>query len=150
MKKITTLQKIKGWGRSKLKLLTFLLMLFAGFSATAQFTFPAVAGPTDVPGGTTGVTLNINDATNTEGVPAGIYESYTVTVDWVSTDNAWSSETRIEITTASGSTGEITADNATSNGSPIELIFSGNFNGYYEPAVRSEERRVGKECSCRW
>lgn len=36
MKRITTLQRIKGWGRSKLKLLTFLFMLFAGFSVTAQ------------------------------------------------------------------------------------------------------------------
>src|SRR5690554_3334750 len=120
MKKITTLQKIKGWGRSKLKLLTFLLMLFAGFSATAQFTFPAVAGPTDVPGGLTGVTLNINDATNSEGVTVGVYESYIVTVDWENTDNAYSSEARIEITTASGSAGEISADNAASNGNPVE------------------------------
>jgi len=58
-----------------------LMAMFCTFLVQAQFTFPAIPGPTNVPAGAP-VPLNINDMANAAGVPAGAYGSFSITVDW--------------------------------------------------------------------
>ena len=56
-------------------------MLFGSLTAFAQFSFPPVAGPVNVPNGAP-VTLNINDAGNSAAATPGSYASFSVSVDW--------------------------------------------------------------------
>ncbi|WP_274476464.1 fibronectin type III domain-containing protein [Mangrovimonas aestuarii] len=99
----------------------------------AQFTFPVIAGPTNVPGSEE-ITLNINDVTNTAGVNSGIYESFLITVDWVNINNAYSQDADVTVTTASGS---VLIDPPTSggasNGDSTTLTFQGDLAGLYMP-----------------
>uniref|UniRef100_UPI0023780493 fibronectin type III domain-containing protein n=1 Tax=Mangrovimonas aestuarii TaxID=3018443 RepID=UPI0023780493 len=114
----------------------FATMCFVfSWQSQAQFTFPVIAGPTNVPGDTE-VTLNINDVANTAGVNSGIYESFLITVDWVNVSNAYSSEADVTVITAAGS---VVIDPPTSggasNGNSTTLTFQGDLAGLYEPAV---------------
>ncbi|WP_274476462.1 fibronectin type III domain-containing protein, partial [Mangrovimonas aestuarii] len=105
------------------------------WQSQAQFTFPVIAGPTNVPGSTE-ITLNINDVANTAAVTAGVYDSFLITVDWVNVNNAYSSEADVTVTTAAGS---VVIDPPTSGGAnntnSATLTFQGDLAGLYEPAV---------------
>jgi hypothetical protein len=120
-----------------MKKVTLFLFIFGCFLAlNAQHVFDPVAGPINVPEGTP-PTVNINDSGNTAGVPAsstGTYNSFSVSVDWVNTNNAWSSEADLTITTAAGS---ITIDPPTSGAlsgtGDTTLTFEGDLAGLYDP-----------------
>ena len=65
------------------KITLFLIMLGFCITASAQYDFSTIIGPTNVAEGTP-VTISINDVANSVGVPAsssGAYDSFTVTVD---------------------------------------------------------------------
>ena len=120
-----------------MKKVTLFLFIFGCFLAlNAQHVFDPVAGPINVPEGTP-PTVNINDSGNAAGVPAsstGTYNSFSVSVDWVNTNNAWSNEADLTITTAAGS---ITIDPPTSGAlagtGDTTLTFEGDLAGLYDP-----------------
>src|SRR5690554_917848 len=116
------------------KLLLFLSFMLSLWSY-GQFTFPTVTGPISVSGGTAENVL-INDAANAAAVPAGLYDSFSVSVDWVSTNNAWASEADLTINTSGGS---VTIDPPTTgsanSGAPTTLTFSGSLTSLYDPSV---------------
>ncbi len=121
-----------------MKKITFLLFtccVLSSFTALAQFSFPADAGPHSVVNGTP-VTLNINDAANVAGATAGVYDSFSVSADWISTNNAWASEADLTMTTTAGG---VLIDPPTggsaNSGSATTLTFDGNFAGIYDPSV---------------
>ena len=93
-------------------LLCISIAFLTSFSVFSQFSFPIDAGPYAVASGTP-VTVNVNDAGNTEGVTAGLYDSFIITADWVDTNNAWSSEADLTVITSAGS---VLIDPATSGG----------------------------------
>ncbi len=112
-----------------MKKITFLLFtccVLSSFTALAQFSFPADAGPHSVVNGTP-VTLNINDAANVAGATAGVYDSFSVSADWISTNNAWASEADLTMTTTAGG---VLIDPPTggsaNSGSATTLTFDGN------------------------
>jgi len=111
------------------------LIFMLSFSIQAQQTFPVEPGPFDVQEGSP-VTVNINGSANAAGIPAGSYDSFEVTADWVSTNNAFASEADLTVITAAGNT-EIdppTSGGADSGGATA-LTFSGDFAGTYDPSV---------------
>ena len=116
-------------------LLCFSIVFLASFSVFSQFSFPADAGPYTVANGAT-VTINVNDAGNSGGVTAGLYDSFTVTADWVSINNAWASEADLTVTTTAGTVviDPPTSGSATS-GAMTTIGFSGDFSGPYDPSV---------------
>src|SRR5690625_4235953 len=118
----------------KKKLLLFLSFMLSLWSY-GQFTFPTVTGPISVSGGTA-ENVPINDAANAAAVPAGLYDSFSVSVDWVSTNNAWASEADLTINTSGGS---VTIDPPTtgsaSSGAATTLTFSGSLTSLYDPSV---------------
>lgn len=119
------------------------LLVFAFFAITtcalAQYSFPSIAGPTNVPQGAP-VTLNINDAANSAAVPAsstGSYGSFSISVDWAAGGgNPWSAEADLTVTTTAGS---VLIDPATtgsaSSGAATTLTFEGDFAGPYDPTT---------------
>ena len=121
-----------------MKKITFLLFTIALFSTTsvmAQFTFPTVAGPTNVASGTP-VTLNFNDATNTAGVTAGLYGSATVTLDWSEVaGGSWSNEVVLQIETANGFAAVVGPLNGASSSVAVTLNFDSGLGGVYDPSV---------------
>src|SRR5690554_271401 len=116
------------------KLLLFLSFMLSLWSY-GQFTFPNVTGPISVSGGTAENVL-INDAANAAAVPAGLYDSFSVSVDWESTNNAWASEADLTINTSGGS---VTIDPPTTgsanSGAATTLTFSGSLTSLYDPSV---------------
>jgi hypothetical protein len=113
---------------------TFILCGFSIITAQ-QFDFPA-QGATTVAQGSP-VTLSINDMANTAGVTAGVYDSFSVSADWIEvTGGPYSSEADLTMTTTAGS---IVVDPPTSgqgaNANPTTLIFSGDLSGLYDPST---------------
>ena len=121
------------------KITLFLIMLGFFLTASAQYDFAPIVGPTNVASGTP-VTVNLNDAANTAGVPAspsGSYDSFSISVDWIAGGgNPWSSEADLTITTTAGS---LTIDPPTSGGlnsnANTTLTFEGDFPGLYDPTT---------------
>ncbi|WP_178991657.1 fibronectin type III domain-containing protein [Winogradskyella schleiferi] len=121
------------------KITLFLIMLGFFLTASAQYNFPTIAGPTNVAQGSP-VTINLNDVANGAGVPAsstGSYESFSVSADWVAGGgNPFSSEADITVNTTSGS---IVIDPATAggltSGADTTLTFEGDFADLYVPAT---------------
>ena len=119
-----------------MKKITFLLciVLLSSFTAMAQYSFPVVTGPTNVASGAT-VILNINDAANAAGVPAGVYETFSVSVDWISTNNAWASEADLEMVTSAGTVSiDPPTTGSASSGAATTLTFEGTFVANYDPS----------------
>lgn len=116
-------------------LLCISIAFLTSFSVFSQFSFPIDAGPYAVASGTP-VTVNVNDAGNTGGVTAGLYDSFIITADWVDTNNAWSSEADLTVITSAGS---VLIDPATSgganSGANTTLTFEGSFTNVYDPSV---------------
>ncbi|NNE32964.1 MAG: hypothetical protein HKN40_11400 [Winogradskyella sp.] len=120
---------------------TTLIIFMLGFvlTANAQYVFDPIVGPTNVAAGTP-VTINLNDAGNTEGVTAsstGSYDSFSVSVDWAAGGgNPWSNEADLTFTTTAGS---VTIDPPTtggaSNANATTLTFEGDLAGIYDPTV---------------
>lgn len=120
-----------------MKKITFLFLAFLAFSisASAQFTFPTVVGPTNVAEGSP-VTLNINDVANSAGAIAGSYAFFVITVDWTDGFDAYSIEASLTATTTAG---DVLFDPPTtggaSNGTATTLTFQGSFTAPYDPSV---------------
>ncbi len=114
------------------------MALMCSFTAMAQFTFPLDTGMYQTTGPTP-VVVAVNDAGNAAGVPAGVYETFTVTYDWSDpgTSDPWSSEEELDFTTTAGTTNvdPPTSGGATS-GASTTLTFSGAIpGGAYDPSV---------------
>ncbi|WP_274476468.1 fibronectin type III domain-containing protein [Mangrovimonas aestuarii] len=122
-----------------MKKTTFWLIAICCFAYSwqsfAQYTFPTITGPTLV-AQSSDVTENVNDLANTAAVPAGLYDSFSISVDWANNSNAWSNEADMTITTTAGS---IVIDPPTAGGgnntAATTLTFSGDFAGLYDPTV---------------
>ncbi|MFC0604523.1 T9SS type A sorting domain-containing protein [Winogradskyella pulchriflava] len=122
-----------------MKKITYLVLcMFIGglMTANAQYSFPAVAGPVVVAAGSP-VTLNINDAANAAGVPAGMYSTFSVSVDWAEdAGNPFSSEADLTMTTTAGS---VLIDPATTgsagSANPTTMTFDGTFTADYDPTT---------------
>jgi len=116
-------------------LLSLAFSLLLVFGLQAQHTFPVIPGPINVVAGT-GATINVNDIVNSAGVPAGTYNSVTITADWTAGGgNPWSSEAELTVTTA-GVTVNIDPPTAGSagDGNPTTLTFTA-FLGSYDPLI---------------
>jgi gliding motility-associated-like protein len=121
------------------KITLFFIMLGFFLTASAQYDFNPIVGPTNVAAGSP-VTINLNDAANSAGVPAsstGSYDSFSITVDWVvGSGNPWSSEADLTFTTTAGS---ITIDPPTTGGlnsnASTTLTFEGDLAGVYDPTA---------------
>ncbi|WP_340154577.1 fibronectin type III domain-containing protein, partial [uncultured Winogradskyella sp.] len=121
------------------KITLFLIMLGFFLTASAQYNFPPIVGPTNVASGAP-VTINLNDVANVAAVPAstsGSYDSFSISVDWVvGAGNPWSSEADLTLNTTAGS---ITIDPPTSGGlnsnDSTTLIFEGDIPGIYDPTT---------------
>ncbi len=121
----------------KITLVVFTILAFS-LSAVAQYSFPAVTGPTNVAEGSP-VTLNINDSGNSAAAPAsssGTYLSFSVSVDWFAGGGGpWSSEADLTAVTSGGS---ILVDPPTLGGGfgdPTTLTFEGDFATPYDPTI---------------
>lgn len=118
------------------KITLFFIMLGFFLTASAQYNFNPIVGPTNVASGSP-VTINLNDAANLVGVPVsstGSYDSFSITVDWVvGVGNPWSTEADLTITTTAGS---ITIDPPTTGGlnnnDSTTLTFVGDLAGIYD------------------
>jgi len=118
----------------KITLLLFVALL-SSITAMAQYSFPGVAGPITTTGATP-VVVAINDAANAAGVPAGTYETYSITADWVNTGNAWSNEERLSVVTAGGATAPTGATSgATGTTASTSLTFTGTLAAPYDPSI---------------
>jgi len=121
----------------KITYLVLCLLVGGLMTANAQYSFPAVAGPVNVPNGAP-VTVNINDAANAAGVPAGMYATFSVSVDWAEggAGGPYSSEADLSMTTTAGT---VLIDPATTGalGSTANttLTFEGAFTADYDPTV---------------
>jgi len=116
------------------KITLLFLFTLATTVSFGQFSFPAQAGP--VISGGTEVIVNVNDAANAAGVPAGLYTSYTVTADWENLDNAWSSEERLSVVTAGGASEALAPSNGANNTTAVVgLSYSGDLAAAYDPSV---------------
>ena len=121
-----------------MKKITFFIFTFllCGLSAAvAQHSF-AAQGPETVASGTP-VTLSINDVANAAGVPAGLYDSFSVSADWSEiAGGPYSSEADLTLTTTAG---PVIIDPATSGSAldalPTTLIFAGDIAGVYDPST---------------
>ncbi|WP_458628367.1 GEVED domain-containing protein [Winogradskyella sp. PC D3.3] len=121
------------------KITLFLIMLGCFLTASAQYDFPPIVGPTTVVSGEN-TAINVNDIANTAGVPAsstGSYISFLVTAEWVAGDgNPWSNEAQLTLTTTAG---DVLIDPATTgggtNGDNTTLTFVGEFPAIYDPTV---------------
>jgi len=120
------------------KITLFLIMLGFFLTASAQYSFPTVVGPTNVAEGNP-VTIELNDTANTTGVPAstsGTYNSFLITADWSAGDGfPYSSEADITLTTSAGN---VTIDPPTTNGSlgaDAVITFAGDLAGVYNPTT---------------
>ena len=118
------------------KITLFFIMLGFFLTASAQYNFNPIVGPTNVASGSP-VTINLNDAANLVGVPVsstGSYDSFSIAVDWVvGGGNPWSTEADLTITTTAGS---ITIDPPTTgslnNNDSTTLTFEGDLAGIYD------------------
>lgn len=81
--------------------------------------------------------MNINDAGNSAAASAGVYDLFTVTVDWeAGSGGPWSSEADLTVTTSSGSVNVAPpTSGSASNGTATTLTFSGFLPGPYDPSV---------------
>lgn len=121
------------------KITLFLIMLGFFLTASAQYNFPPIVGPTTVVSGAN-TAINVNDVANVAGAPAsstGSYNSFSVTLDWVAgTGIPWSTEAELTLTTTAGS---VTIDPPTTgganNGDDTTLTFEGEFIGLYNPTT---------------
>ncbi|TYB77369.1 T9SS type A sorting domain-containing protein [Bizionia saleffrena] len=116
--------------------ITFLMcfVLFSALSASAQFTFPTIVGPTNA--GNSGTTLNINDSGNSQSVTTGFYSSFTMSADWVGgTGNPWSNEAGLQFITTAGSVVVNPPTTGGGMGGPTSLTFSADLAGIYDPSV---------------
>ncbi len=121
------------------KITLFFIMLGFFLTASAQYNFNPIVGPTNVASGSP-VTINLNDAANLASVPVsstGSYDSFSITVDWVvGGGNPWSSEADLTFTTTTGS---ITIDPPTTGGlasnDSTTLTFEGDLAGIYDPTT---------------
>ena len=123
-----------------MKKITLFFVMFGFFlTASAQYDFNPIVGPTNVAAGSP-VTINLNDAANSAGVTAsstGSYDSFSISVDWVvGAGNPWSSEADITVTTTAGSvvidpptTGGLNSNDSTT------LTFVGDFTAIYNPST---------------
>ncbi|WP_282041996.1 fibronectin type III domain-containing protein [Winogradskyella flava] len=119
------------------KITLFFIMLGFFLTASAQYDFNSIVGPTNVASGSP-VTINLNDAANTVSAPAsstGTYDSFSITVDWTAGGgNPWSVEADLTFTTTAGS---ITIDPPTAgganSGAATTLTFTGDLAGLYDP-----------------
>jgi len=117
--------------------LLFFIATLSSLSALAQYSFPAVAGPTNVPNGSP-VTLNINDMANAAGVPSGQYATFSVSADWgnPSAEGPWSSEANISMNVVSGNVAVSPATTgAADSGNATTLTFDGTFVTPYDADV---------------
>ncbi|MDG5491717.1 T9SS type A sorting domain-containing protein [Psychroserpens sp. SPM9] len=114
--------------------LLFVAMLFGSLTAFAQFTFPTDATVYTVVADDGALPITVNDAGNIAGVTAGTYTSFSITADWVSTDNAWASEADLTVTTAAGIV-NVDPIGAADSGDPATLLFEGDLAGIYDPSV---------------
>lgn len=124
-----------------MKKITFIVIAFIALSmsAFAQYSFPPIAGPTNVASGSP-VTININDAGNSAAVPAsstGTYQSFSVSADWVAgLGSPYSSEADLTLTTTAGSIGiDPPTSGALSSTSATTIVFEGDFAGLYDPTT---------------
>jgi len=121
------------------KITLFLIMLGSFLTASAQYDFAPIVGPTTVAQGTP-VTINLNDVANVAGVPAsssGSYGSFSITVEWASVAGGpFSSEADLTLTTTAGT---IVIDPPTTggagSGADTTLTFEGDFPAIYDPTV---------------
>ncbi len=120
------------------KITLFLIMLGFFLTASAQYNFPTIVGPTNVAEGSP-VTINLNDVANTAGVPAsssGSYESFSISADWVAGGaNPYSNEADLTVTTTAGS---VLIDPPTTSGAlgaDAVITFVGDFAGLYDPTT---------------
>ncbi|WP_274476469.1 fibronectin type III domain-containing protein [Mangrovimonas aestuarii] len=100
----------------------------------AQFTFPSITGPTTVAQGAP-YTENVNDINNSELVPAGLYDSFSVSVDWTNISGSWSSEADLTVTTSAGSVQIDPPTSGAGYSTPTTLTFNGYFTSLYDPSV---------------
>ncbi|MFD1017125.1 GEVED domain-containing protein [Winogradskyella rapida] len=118
------------------KITLFLIMLGFCLTATAQYSFPTVTGPTNVVEGSP-VTLSLNDVANTAGVPAGAsgsYSSFSITVDWsAGAGGPWASEADLTITTTAGALTLEPTEGGANSSSDTVLTFTGDFPAIYAP-----------------
>ena len=121
------------------KITLFLIMLGFFLTANAQYNFDPIVGPTNVPEGSP-VTINLNDAANTAGVPAassGSYDSFSITFDWTAgANNPYSSEADLTVNTTAGSV-FIDPPTTTSGtlGNDAVVTFVGDFAAIYNPST---------------
>lgn len=121
-----------------MKKITFLIcfVLFNTLPISAQFTFPT-QGPVSVSQNAP-VTLNLNDLSNSAGVTSGLYDSFIVSVDWVSSGNTandpWSNDTSLSVNTTSGGfpIAQPTSGGV-NNPDPAAITFEGSFDSPYDP-----------------
>ena len=120
------------------KITLFLIMLGFFLTASAQYNFAPIVGPTNVASGTP-VTINLNDVANVVGVPAsstGTYNSFSISLDWsAGGGNPYSGEADITVTTTAGS---VLIDPPTTNGNlgdDAVVTFVGDFSAVYDPTV---------------
>ena len=120
------------------KITLFLIMLGFFLTASAQYNFAPIVGPTNVAEGTP-VTINLNDIANVAGVPVsstGSYDSFSISADWVAGGgNPYSSEADVTVITTAGS---VLINPPTTNGNLGEdavITFVGNFAAVYTPAT---------------
>ncbi|RCW93708.1 GEVED domain-containing protein [Winogradskyella arenosi] len=120
------------------KITLFLIMLGFCLTATAQYNFPTITGPTNVVSGSP-VTLSLNDVANTAGVPAGAsgsYSSFSITVDWSAGEGGpWSSEAELTITTTAGALSLEATDGSALSSSDTTLTFEGDLPAVYVPST---------------
>jgi len=119
------------------KITLLMLCFFIGglMTMNAQYSFPAIPGPTNVANGTP-VTLNINDVANGAGATAGTYDTFTVTADWVAGGGGpYSSEADLTMTTTAGSVLIDPPTDSSASSNPYTLVFQGTFAANYDPSV---------------
>ena len=120
------------------KITLLLFMLGFAITASAQYVFDPIVGPTNVAEGSP-VTINLNDIANSEGVPAsstGTYDSFSVSADWVAGGgNPYSAEADLTVTTTGGS---VLIDPPTTSGSlgaDAVITFVGDLPALYDPTI---------------
>ncbi|WP_346882489.1 T9SS type A sorting domain-containing protein [uncultured Algibacter sp.] len=120
------------------KITLLFLVLLSSHTVLAQFTFPTVSGFFDLQASQS-ATVNLNDATNTAGVTAGVYSKINISVDWQDLSPAIfnSEESSIELFIGGGSV--LLVAPPTTGGAPnntsTTLIFEGIIPSFYDPSV---------------
>ncbi|WP_225036102.1 fibronectin type III domain-containing protein [Winogradskyella sp. SM1960] len=121
------------------KITLFLIMLGFCISASAQYEFPVIQGPTSVVSGEN-IPININDIANTAGVPAsssGSYLSFTVSADWTEGDGfPFNNEAQLTVSTSAGDVFlEEPSTGGGFNSNDTTLTFEGELPAGYDPTT---------------